>query len=134
MAQGEYRRDGNAILPGQPYLGFVAHALNQIFEPNSGLRQKVMTPSGHQEKPVEFVHDPWRAAYFIRQPFSFCSSNLSLKAILVQSLEQLLQSRIQIQFVKPIGTSWLETRLHNMIFQQWAELGVPVNFSFAFPL
>ena len=48
MAEGEYRRDRSAIFPGQPDFNFVAHAVNQVPEPDPGLGKQVMASSRHE--------------------------------------------------------------------------------------
>ncbi len=89
MSQSEYGRDRRAIFSGQSDVHFVAHALNQVSKPQSRLGYQVMAPSGHEQKPIEFILQLLRPAYFIREPFSLCPADLSLKAILVQTSEKL---------------------------------------------
>ncbi len=90
MSQCEYGRDRSATFPGQPDLNFVVHAFDQVSEPDSRLGEQMMTPPGHLEKPVEFLHKLLRAAGFVSKSFLFCPLDLALKGILVQSPKKLL--------------------------------------------
>jgi hypothetical protein len=92
MSQSEHGRNRCAIFSGQSDVNFVAHALNQVSKPQSRLGYQVMAPSRHEQKPVEFIYQVLRPAYFIGKSFFLCPSDLSLNAILVQTSEKLLQT------------------------------------------
>ncbi len=64
--QCKHRRDGGTTFPRDPDLKLVSHALEQVSEPRSRLRQQTLAPPGPHEKPVELVHEFFRTAHFIR--------------------------------------------------------------------
>ncbi|HEY6253631.1 MAG TPA: hypothetical protein VI685_27050 [Candidatus Angelobacter sp.] len=90
MPKRDNGRNGGPIFPGQLDLNPVTKACNQVSEPDSRLREQVMAPSGHPEKPVEFIHQVLRSAGFAAKPFPFSPLDLALKGILVQPLKKLL--------------------------------------------
>jgi hypothetical protein len=57
--------------------------MDQIPEPAKRLGNQMMTPSRHQKQPVKLVYKLLGASRFIREAFSLCPSDLSLKGILV---------------------------------------------------
>jgi len=102
MSEREHGRDRSTVFPSHPDLNFVPHTLDQVSEPGSRLGKQLMTPSGGQEKPVEFVDKLFRVAFLIGKSFSFCPLDFPLKRILVQLPKNLLQARSYIKLVEPV--------------------------------
>jgi len=116
MSKGEYRRNRTPIFPGQPDPNFVAQAFDQVSKPDSRLGEQMMTPSCHEQKPVEFIDKLFRPTGLVRKLFPFCNSDFALKRILVQPSEKLLRTRCYIKLVELVRMSWLQTIFRNPNF------------------
>jgi len=56
MPESEYGRNRSAILPGDSNVNFVAHAFDEVLEPDSRLREQMMSPPCNLEKAVKLIH------------------------------------------------------------------------------
>src|SRR6266852_5876186 len=108
MSQGEHRGDGNSVFPCYPDLKLVSHTFEQVPEPPSWLREQLMAPPGTQQKPVELTGKLFSATCLIEKLLPFCPPHLPSEGIIVQSSKNLIQTRTQIQLVKPVRTTRLQ--------------------------
>ncbi len=102
-------RDRIAVFPSEPYLGLVSHAFDQVFKPCFRLRKKAMPSPGNQQQPIELVDKLGRVADFTLEMFFFPAMDLSLDTSFVESIEDCVQGRSQVEFMKTIGMSWHES-------------------------
>jgi hypothetical protein len=68
-----------------------------------------MALPGTQQKPVELSHKLSAPSDFVGQALPFCPKDLPLKRVFVQSSKDLIQTRPQIQLVKPVRTTRSQT-------------------------
>src|SRR5713101_3662862 len=112
MPQGQQGSDRVAIFSRQTDLDPVLHTLHQISEPCARLRNQPMPPARLQQQTIKIVHQPLRATRFIGQAFPLGPLNLALNRVFVKSAPDLLQSSSQVEFVKEVRGSGLQTTIH----------------------
>src|ERR1035438_2646908 len=111
VPQGEQSGDGDAIFSSQPDLNLITHTFNQVADPESRLRKQLMAFPRDQEKPVELTNKLLRVAHFIRKLLLFCAPDFSLDTVLVESLKNLLQTRLQVKLMEAVGAARAQARV-----------------------
>jgi hypothetical protein len=93
-------RDRHIILSRHPDLNSIAHALDQVAEPESGLGKQPMTPPRNQEEAVKLIGKLLGVTHLIRELLFFCTPNSSLDAVFVESLKNPVQARLQVELMQ----------------------------------
>ena len=91
-----------------------------------------MASSREQKKAKEVVYESFRAPCLIRKLFLLCPSYSSLNGILVESPKNLLQAGSDVEFMKAVRMTRLQTALYISKLRERAELDVLVSFHFPF--
>src|SRR5208282_1296263 len=113
-----------AVLGSHVNLQLVAHAHNQIAKPGKRLWRQQLPPARQHDQTVKLLQQQFRPTLFVSQAFPLRAPDLPPNAISVESPEEVLDTRMQVQPVKAECFGFAQVGRKSKVGLNWPQLDV----------